>query len=173
MTDYPMPTTPPPFVLLRDGKFLGGVRFDNLDGAFADLLRRQGQSVSYALNHGGYSVVSVPTERWSEQEARWYQAIATNVFYEDEAHNAGHDQADDLTRANCAACRLRGYQSPHDEASTEIEPNHASWARTYVESHTPIPQRWRAAFERERVSDNLAYAAALNRSITTFGVTFI
>jgi hypothetical protein len=72
--------------------------------------------------------------------------------------------------ASCAACLLKGYDAVTEDGITS--PNYASWARLYVESGTPIPARFAAAFKAELSrTDNPGYVAALQRSINTFGVT--
>jgi hypothetical protein len=90
-----------------------------------------------------------------------------------------------LTRENCAACCLAGYQSGDEDVSVH-GPNVSGWARLYVEAQRPIP-RWikpgrgsaRRAMWPERALDSLSpdydnqpYAAAFARSIVTFGIRF-
>lgn len=119
-------------------------------------------------------------ETWAPEKRREYRNMAMNAMYPAE-HAAGRphripaEWADDtdMIRESCGACVLRGYISESARAdgwTEEDGPNYAGWARVYVESNSRIPTKWRAAFERERNSDNRAYARALEISINTYGV---
>lgn len=119
------------------------------------------------------------SEIWSPEEARKHHDMAYNTFYPAE-HAAGRPHTvytlvedEVLVRENRGACVLRGYSSPNYEDDFDVDrdgPNYAGWARVYVECGRKIPAKWRAAFERERNSDNRAYAHALEVSINTYGV---
>lgn len=114
-------------------------------------------------------------EPWSDEEAAKLASLARQVLAGDAFHKRGHDGygADVLTRENCGACVLAGYEDPSGEQTVDRDgPNYAGWARLYVEARRPIPERWRQAFDRELHSDNAAYSAALARDIATFGVSY-
>lgn len=108
--------------------------------------------------------------KWTDNDARNMRAIARQLFkHGDWRHES------DLERESCSACVLGGFLSASaiaDGAKPEDGPNYAGWARVYVEAGVPVPEKWRAAFEAQRQSDNRAYAAALEASIETFGVKF-
>ena len=106
---------------------------------------------------------------WTPTEAKQLRLIARQLFKCDR-----HDQHDQY-REHCGACVLRGYLSRSARADGMTEstgPNHAGWARVYVEAGETIPQQWRDAFRLERQSENKAYAQALERDIATFGIYF-
>jgi hypothetical protein len=106
------------------------------------------------------------TPKHNARRASELRSTAINLF---NAHgHPGHN--DRLTRENCGACALGGYAA-HDETGS-LQPNHAGWARAYVQAGRPIPKKFRAAFEDERVSENAAYAAGLATDIATFGVEY-
>jgi len=96
---------------------------------------------------------------WPAAEARHHQNTARRVLG-DRHYDVNHTLDPDPD--NCAACAIR--------TGGEEGPDYAGWARIYVEGQKPIPKKWRAAFGRERASDNHAYAHALERSIKTFGM---
>lgn len=170
-----------PTLVTRDGETIA-VR-PNANDAFAWLLRHQGQSVDYATTYAGYAFAD--PEPWTEDEKRHHGATASQCMFRHD-HNAS--DRDPLTRVNCGACVLGGYEprgarDDWDHPSVKDHgPNYAGWARIYVESRSPIPRAWRAAFVREITQDgdgtavqeyvNLRYAEALARSIVTFGVRF-
>lgn len=117
-------------------------------------------------------------EPWSTQEARQYcNTAAQCLFRHDHSWQwCGHTRAErrddeNLTRANCGACVLKGYHDrDDDEHNPHDGPNYAGWARVYVESGVAIPRKWRAAFARELMrTDNPGYSLALRRSMMTFG----
>lgn len=146
--------------------------FASADDAWVWLLHHQGQSVHYATTEGGYSIVEIAP--WSPDEAKQHAASAREAMRGDREHRIGHpgDTGDALriVRENCSACVLAGYGEDDDDGP--LSPNYGAWARIYVESGTPIPARYRAAFEAELHDENAAYAVALARSVLTFGVTF-
>lgn len=110
-------------------------------------------------------------EPWPRKEADQHKASAKRCFKCET--NGKHRLA--IERESCSACVLRGYFSASfraDGNNPSDGPNYAGWARLYVEAGEPIPEKWRAAFEAERKSSNEAYAAALERSLAAFGVTF-
>ena len=51
---------PSPYALKHDGKVLDEKYYDDIDDAWVALLKIQGQSVDWAIRHGGWSIVSVP-----------------------------------------------------------------------------------------------------------------
>lgn len=160
------------YAVTRDGKTVAGP-FDDDFAAAGWLLHNQPQSVAWATKHEGYAIVAI--EPWGEDEAKRHAAIARQVMYRDEFHNARHyGENDPLTRANCGPCVLSGYADPDDtEHDPNDGPNYAGWARLYVQANRPIPERWREAFHRElHVADNPSYSVALARDIATYGVTF-
>jgi len=101
---------------------------------------------------GGFPVA---VEKWSPDEARRWKSIALAIFAERCAHRSR------LEVDNCGKCQLT-----HGD---DDGPNYAGWARLYIEAGRAIPEKWRAAFQRELDSDNKSYANALRRSIATFG----
>lgn len=96
--------------------------------------------------------------KWNEQEAKHYAATARQCF----KHDYDHGETTDPN--NCGGCAIRGL------GTDDGKPNYAGWARCYVEAQMPIPASWRDDFNAELDSDNKAYAAALSRSIETFGM---
>jgi hypothetical protein len=92
---------------------------------------------------------------WGADEAKNLAAIARSMFRGHAYEHVGID-AD-----NCSYCALT--------SGGPEGPNYAGWGRLYVEAGRLIPGRWREAFQCELESDNAAYAAALRRSIATFG----
>lgn len=162
--------TPPPYVVVRQGRFSGGVRFESLDDAVKDIAGRiGGRPVEEALADGSYGVESVPRDRWSEGEQRHYRNTARQCLT---SHDHGSDRSE-LARTNCGACVLGGYEPRGgwgDGRTRADGPNYAGWARIYVEAGFAIPRLWEAAFERERHGDNDRYSAALELSIATFGL---
>lgn len=95
------------------------------------------------------------SKMWGEAEAKQIAAIARSLF---RAHSYRHEGID---TDNCSYCALT-------QGGPE-GPNYAGWGRLYIEARRLIPEGWREAFRHELESDNAAYAAALRRSITTFG----
>lgn len=166
MTDtYPVtrgPVTTGLFAVKHDGKPIVGPLDEN--GAFAFLLHHQGQSVSYALTYGGYTIEEI--QPWSDDEAKRYANQARGLF------NHGHaGYWDEMTRDNCGACALEGWRESDEEG--DLAPNYGGWARAYVEAQRWIPDRWRAAYESDQLhGDNPAYSVALARSVAYFGVRF-
>jgi hypothetical protein len=159
-----------PVIITHDGRRIGHPRLETPDEAFAFLLSWQGQSVDYALTHGGYAIVRVPADKWSDLEARECCNTARQCLY-DHGHHAS--DRDPLTRENCGACVLGGYYPRGTKKAEKADgPNYAGWARVYVEAGASIPAIWREAFQREVHSDNERYAAALLLSIATFGARF-
>lgn len=129
------------------------------------------------MTRGAYvwTVTGAPTPApddvtaWPAETARYHAATARQCLT-DHGHGWRFDSPEEqeMTRENCGACVLAGYGArPAEEG-----PNYGGWARIYVEARRPVPADWRGAFRRELASDNRGYAAALARSIATFGVTF-
>ena len=65
---------------------------------------------------------------------------------------------------NCSGCALTkgGYRGP----------NYSAWPLAYIESHRPIPAKWKRALEMETRSENKAYADNLVATILHHGVSF-
>ncbi len=78
----------------------------------------------------------------------------------------------DLVKSNCGACALGGYKGGVVTDGIVTAPNHAGWARIFVQAGVPIPAAYREAFEDARVSENTLFAAGLAQDIATFGVTY-
>lgn len=159
----------PPYIIRKDYEYQSG-RFPSLNKALEDLSKRQGQSWDHALRYEGWSIESVPADRWSKAEAEHLRA---NAEYKFANHGHGHHM-DRLTRVNCGACCLGGYE-PRDGFDDDWEvnrdgPNYAGWAPLYVEAGRAIPKKWKDAFEGQLNSDNTKYTDALKMSIKTFGV---
>lgn len=93
---------------------------------------------------------------WDAKEKAHYHNTAAGCFQ----HSYKHTKPDP---DNCCSCALITGKDDEDG------PNVAGWARIYVEAGVPIPATWKAAFSRELNSTNSLYAAALARSIATFG----
>ena len=93
---------------------------------------------------------------WSDREAWHYKNTAQSCF----RHSYQHSTPDP---DNCCACALRVETDPDG-------PNVAGWARLFVEAGYSMPELWRDAFNRELNSSNIMYAAALKRSLLTFGM---
>lgn len=113
---------------------------------------------------------------WSTNERRQFHVTARQVFDNPDVHPRLCRSWKPWERASCSGCVLRGYHVRDGKGSfrrDEGGPDYAGWARIYVEAGIPIPLIWKAAFARERASDNRRYAEALERSIVTFGVTFL
>lgn len=96
-------------------------------------------------------------DKWTEAEATHYRNTARQCF----EHSYDHGTKPDPD--NCGGCAIRGM------GTSDGKPNYAGWARCYVEASMPIPKQWRADFAAELKSENKRYAAALARSIATFG----
>jgi hypothetical protein len=160
-----------PVIITKDGRRIGHPRLENENAAWSFLLSWQGQSVQYALEHGGYAIVPVPVDRWSDLESREYRATASRCLH-DHDHNASDRSR--LTRENCGACVLAGYYpNGTTKAEKALGPNYGGWARIYVEAGAMIPAAWFDAFRAElATSDNDRYRDALAMSVATFGVTF-
>lgn len=94
---------------------------------------------------------------WSEKEATHHRNTALQCFKHDYDHGSKPDPD------NCGGCALRGL------GTEDGKPNYCGWARIYVEAGMAIPLAWEADFQAERHSSNKLYAAALERSIVTFG----
>lgn len=107
---------------------------------------------------------------WASPESRDLQATARRMFTD---HGHGR-QWDRLTRENCGACALDGYGAHDDDGRAPYAPNHAAWARTYVQAGRVIPREYRAGMRRELSPDNTntRYRDCLARDVMTFGVTF-
>ncbi len=109
---------------------------------------------------------------WSTEEGRHHHATAMQCLTR---HDHPMSDRSQLTRENCGACVLNGYEprwvdrSEHNTATDG--PNYAGWARIYVEAGRAIPEKWRAAFA-DQGKDNRAYYDALGRSLVSFGVRF-
>ena len=135
---------------------VGPVYDAHLDAVVVECLR----VVVDAKNSGDARKVGRPRlgdERaWSNHEAKTLAQSAQRMFSEGHSYRHGGVDAD-----NCSYCALT--------TGGDDGPNYAGWARLYVEARVPIPERWRAAFQREVDSGNKAYASALQRSIATFG----
>lgn len=116
----------------------------------------RGSRRGYAGRRYGESSTVAP---WPAAEARQHQNTARRILNE-RHYEGGHTRNPDPD--NCGACAIRmgGAEGP----------NYSGWAHLYVEAQRPIPKKWKRAFERERASDNRAYAHALERSIATFGM---
>ncbi len=116
---------------------------------------------------------------WTAEEAKQHRAMARQAFKHDheEPIVENWDGEEQLTRENCGACALEGFEplpGTEDDQDAPPEPNHADWTRIYVEAGRPIPEVCRTAFEDKRANahGNARHAAALARSIVTFGVEF-
>lgn len=129
-------------------------------------------STEETATDSGYDFVTL--DAWAPDEARRLAATARRMF-RDHGHGSAMDR---LTRENCGACVLGGYGALDEssEGGSPLAPNHAAWARTYIQANRPIPQEWRAAFVHELNGSpyrngprNLRYADALRRDILTFG----
>lgn len=101
---------------------------------------------------------------WNDKEKTALHLTAKLAF---DQH--GHDEeADFITKYNCSACRLVGYQ-PFDTGNFD-SPNVAGWERMYVEAQRALPEKWKNAFEKSLFdTSNVLYLSALRRSIATFG----
>ncbi len=97
---------------------------------------------------------TITEEKWTPVEAKHHRNTARSLF----AHSYDHVEPDPN---NCGGCALI--------SGDEDGPNYAGWARVYVEAGRTIPREWTRAFQSERNSSNAAYAAALRKSINTFG----
>lgn len=107
---------------------------------------------------------------WADPERRDLEATARRVFADH-----GHDGYwDAMTRENCGACALSGYGAHDDSGTAPYAPNHAAWARTYVQAGRLIPVEYRPAFLRELApdNDNARYRDCLIRDVRTFGARF-
>lgn len=159
-------------VVTRDGQPLA-IR-DDENAAFAWLLKHQGQSVDWATTYEGYALEEI--QPWPTEDAARFRQIARQLMRGDKSHRRGDCKRYGQTaRMSCGTCALHGYEPRGGwEPGTSVKddgPNYAGWARVYVEAGTTIPAHWASAFQRERDSDNLMYARALERSILTFGAT--
>ncbi len=65
---------------------------------------------------------------------------------------------------NCSACALTD--------TRQHAPNYAAWPLAYMENGRAIPAKWRAAFNAEFRSDNIAYAQNLQATMQRLGVRF-
>lgn len=65
---------------------------------------------------------------------------------------------------NCSGCALT--------QGGEEGPNYAAWPLCYIERGHIIPAKWKRAFERERQSENRAYAQNLENKIKELGALF-
>lgn len=146
---------------------------DDANAAFAWLLRHQGQSVDWATTHEGYAFETLAP--WPAEEADKLRRIARQLMRGDASHRGGDcKRYGQQARMSCGTCALHGYEPRGGwEPGYRVKdggPNYAGWARVYVEAGYIIPANWADAFTRERGSDNLHYARALERDILTFGV---
>lgn len=158
--------------VLRDGRPIALCETEN--DAFAWLLKHQGQSVDWATTHEGYAFETI--EPWPTEEADGERRIALQLMRGDESHRRGDCKRYGQTaRMSCGTCALHGYEPRGGwEPGYRVKdggPNYAGWARVYVQAGYTIPADWADAFARERASDNLQYAWALERDILTFGMT--
>jgi len=159
-----------PVVVTHDGVDVSPV-LPNGDVAFGWLLRHQPFSTDYAVKWGGYAVRTLDVEPWDDATAGQHARSARGVFVHQHTDDDWFDaETEQIVRENCSACVLRGYGETREGGT--LQPNHASWARLYVENRRPIPERYRAGFVAEMNSDNTAYAEALARSVAYFGVRF-
>jgi hypothetical protein len=153
----------------RDGRPVSPL-LASADEAFGWLLGHQSQSTDWAIRYEGYGVERVPAEPWNEAEAARHRGGAVAVF------RHGHvgvlrAEMQTMTRDNCGACALEGWGEYTDHGV--LQPNHANWARTYVETSRPIPARWRTGFHAVlNAVDDPGHRVALLRSLATWGVRF-
>lgn len=101
-------------------------------------------------------------EPWDADKAQEQRRTAVRLFA-DHGHDGYWDR---LTRENCGACALQGYDADHDG------PNYASWERTYVQAGYYVRPEWAGAFVRTLTTpdQNEAYRVALMRDLATYGV---
>ena len=139
----------------------------------AELGWHDGPEVGIELDDKGRIV-----ETWPEEDRVKMRRNAQAMFT-DEYHASGGCRRDGvLGRSNCGPCVLGGYEPRGEDRDPEWDvkrdgPNYAGWGRLYVEAGYPMKKAWRDAFERDQLgSDNEAYAAALRKSVATFGARF-
>lgn len=150
-------------IVVHDGRVL--TRRLTSNEAFAWILNHQGQSVAYALEHGGYKVMACPADRWDDLEASALRRQAQALFTRHD-HDGHWDQ---MTRENCSACCLGGYRPRGADAEWPKDcPNWAGWGRAYVQAGYPIKRRWIEAF-RAQANEDTPYGEGLRMDIESFG----
>lgn len=172
----------PRIIVTHDDKPVAVVETEN--DAFAYVQEHQSSSVHHATTYEGWAwKVAEPWPSEAEEgDPHGYKTagfVARSAWQCMSSHDHGWTFTDaedkELVKSNCGACVLGGYEPPDGwepgtkGATRHQGPNCAGWARIYVEARHAIPCKWAKAFEQERKSDNVAYAAALERSIATFG----
>lgn len=171
-----------PVRVTRDGSPVSPI-LPTPDVAFGWLLRHQPFSTDWAMKYEGYAVESVPADAWTVTEAgdqariarqllrHGHPEVGTRAFRD---YAGGTDDAERVTRENCAACSLDGYGADTDGGTVPLSPNYAAWERVYVQTRRPIPHRWLPAFVASlNDEDNPSFAAALLRDVATYGVRFV
>lgn len=152
-----------------------GRRYDTDEAAREAAREREAQGIVESVR-----VERVPADRWSDAEARVLAANARRLFRD---HGHGSDMSQ-LTRMNCGACALSGYE-PRGGWNDDWDqpgayrvhlhgPNYANWQREYVEAGMVVRPEW-AALIRSAVagtdgSDNEPWRICLERSVNTFGI---
>lgn len=119
---------------------------------------------------------------WDEETAKRERNIAHALLsrHDHDWTFCGRTRAEkredeNLTRSNCGACVLNGYQDRDDDEHKPADgPNYAGWARVFVEAGRSIPATWAEAFVREFTdNDNERYVEALKRDVATFGMPHV
>jgi hypothetical protein len=106
-----------------------------------------------------------------EATAKTLRRLALQVFTHNHPSAYRSEREKDLVKSNCGACAITGYKGVVSDGVVTA-PNHAGWARVFVQAGVPIPAAYREAFEDARVSENTLFAAGLAQDIATFGVTY-
>jgi hypothetical protein len=154
----------------RDGRPVSPL-LASADEAFGWLLHHQPMSTDWAIRYEGYNIERLPPRPWASSEAVRIRTMAAAAFRHGHPGTFRDNDELTLTRDNCAACALDGWDEYTENGI--IQPNHCNWARTYVEAGRPIPARWRPAFHATlNATDNPGHHDALLRSLATFGVRF-
>jgi hypothetical protein len=156
-----------PYVTLINGE-ARNVRQPTAEAAQAWL-----DSWTYSGPDAVKEVLEVPADHWSDLERAQLRRIAPQMFRHDHPQQIYPKSDRALTRENCQACCLEGYDSETESfRKTRSGPNVSNWQRDYVQAGRPIPEIWRDAFYSYRESDNERWKEALELDIATFGVRF-
>lgn len=174
------PQTTGPWQVSRDGEPVSPLLPGDAD-AFGWLLRHQPMSTDWAVRYEGYAYGPVEgVEPW-HSEATGLSVLARQQFRHRHAGRFADEVEETLVRDNCGACRLEGWRelpvpagtldADDDELTGSPRPGISNWTRTYVEAGRAVPSRWRAEFVSV-LNEGTPHAAALARSLRTFGVVF-